>query len=51
MPMGSGQSLAIGIDYRNINQITAPHHTRTPLADDIFQELGESRFYTKLDML
>lgn len=38
------------IDYRQINQITSPHNTRFPLADEIFQELGDCQYFTKLDM-
>ena len=49
-PDGKWTDTRYCIDYCRINTITAPHNTRTPLADDIFQELGESRFYTKLDM-
>ena len=49
-PDGSWTEKRYAIDYRLINLITAPHNTRAPMAEDIFQELGESRFFTKLDM-
>ena len=49
-PDGTWTDTRYCIDFRQINQITAPHNTRFPLADENFQELGDSRFFSKLDM-
>jgi hypothetical protein len=49
-PDGTWSDTRYCIDYRGINLITAPHHTHAPVADELFQELGKSVFYSKLDL-
>jgi hypothetical protein len=37
-------------DYRNRNELNAGQHTRTAVADELFREIGGSRYYSKLDL-
>ena len=38
------------IDFRQINTLTAPHNTYVPVADQLFQEFGNAKFFPHMDM-
>ena len=37
-------------DYRRINDILAPQHTRTAIADELFRQIDQCRYVSKLDL-
>ena len=37
-------------DYRRINDILAPQHTRTAVADELFRQVDNCRYVSKLDL-
>lgn len=37
------------IDYRVLNNATVPDHFTIPTVDELFNELGKARVFTKLD--
>jgi hypothetical protein len=49
-PDGTWSDTRFAIDYTSINPILAPLHTPVPVADELFQQLGESSVFTKLDL-
>ena len=38
-------------DYRRVNAVTVPDAYRLPRVDDLIDEVGQSKFITKLDLL
>jgi hypothetical protein len=38
------------VDYRSVNDLLAPLNTHVPVADQLFQELGKAKYFTKFDM-
>ena len=49
-PDGQRTDKRFCIDLRNINLITAPVHSYMPVADQLFQEIGDCSFFSKIDM-
>ena len=45
-PDGQWTDKRFCIDLRNINLITAPVHSYMPVADQLFQEIGDCSFFT-----
>jgi len=44
-------SLRLCIDYRALNKITVKNKYPIPLIADLFDRLGQARYFTKLDLL
>jgi hypothetical protein len=49
-PDGTWSDHRFACDYVRLNNLLAPQHTHVPNADDLFQQLGQSKFFTKLDL-
>ena len=49
-PDGTWSDHRFCCDFRRCNDLIAPMNTHVPVADDLFQKLGKSRFFSKLDM-
>jgi len=49
-PDGTWSDHRVCVDYRLCNDLLAPLHRNVPNADDLFQQLGQSKFFSKLDM-
>ena len=49
-PDGTWSDHRFCCDFRRCNELIAPMNTHVPVADDLFQKLGKSRYFTKLDM-
>ena len=43
-------SLQLCIDYRALNKITIKHKYHIPRIDDLFDQLGDVRYFTKIDL-
>jgi len=43
-------SLRLYIDYRALNKITVKNKYHIPLIADLFDKLGQARYFTKLDL-
>jgi len=42
--------LRLCINYRELNKITIKNKCPIPLIDDLFDQLGDARYFTKLDL-
>ena len=49
-PDGTWSDTRFCIDYKQQNLLSAPQHTRYPVAEDLFQSLGDSKFFSKIDL-
>ena len=49
-PDGTWSDTRFCIDFVALNTILAPLHTPVPVADELFQQLGESCVFSKLDL-
>jgi len=43
-------TLRLCVDYRNLNSVTKPDKFPIPRIDDILDQLGESKYFSTLDM-
>jgi len=49
-PDGTYSDVRLCYNYRPQNQLTADQHTSYPVAAELFAEIGDSRFFSKLDL-
>ena len=49
-PDGSITDIRVCINYAPQNDLSAPQHTRFPVAEDLFQEIGDCRWLSKIDL-
>jgi hypothetical protein len=47
---GKFTDIRVCVNYKPQNDLSHPQHTRFPLAEDLFQEIGDSRWFSKLDL-
>ena len=49
-PDGTYTDIRLCYNYRPQNQLTADQHTSYPVAEELFRDIGDSKFFSKLDL-